>query len=293
MIARLVLAAHMASDLDNDNKRWRLVADVTNDLAMMIEIFSACLPEGLFMICVCIASILRAVCGVSGGSSRASLTQHFATRRNTADVSAKDGSQETAASFIGMWFGMLVAYLVPATSLLATSAIFLFFTAAHLYCNYKAVCSVCLRHFNQVRAHLCMSQFVAQGTIPSCSWVNRRDVLLRCPLSVTFGAQLSDALPHLAKDPLSLFESPTHHFAVVSTGSSFVVILRDGCTSDQMLLAYFMCVSHKTGGTGLVRLTPNILKHYEEFTKAAEEGGYNCANPQFRVRDWRVMPISA
>ena len=292
MVARLFLAAHMASDLDNDNKMWRLIADVTNDLAMMLEIFSACLPESLFMICVCLASILRAVCAVSGGSSRASLTQHFALRRNTADVSAKDGSQETAASFVGMWVGMWVAYIIPATSLSGTAAVFLLFTGAHLYFNYRAVCAVCVRHFNQVRAHLCMTQFLKDGSVPSCAYINTIDVLHRTPLTVVFGAPLSESLPYVDchADVESALHS--HFFSVVSCQGKFWVILRDGCATDDMLLAYFMCVSTPPDFVGVVSLSSQLRSNYSDFTRKAREAGYGCANPQFRIRDWRVKSLS-
>ena len=46
--------------------------------------------------------------GVAGGASRAALTQHFAKDDNTADISAKEGSQETATTLLGMLLGMAV-----------------------------------------------------------------------------------------------------------------------------------------------------------------------------------------
>lgn len=49
--------------------------------------------------------------GVAGGASRAALTQHFATQQNAADISAKEGSQETATTLLGMLLGMLVLQL--------------------------------------------------------------------------------------------------------------------------------------------------------------------------------------
>jgi hypothetical protein len=43
---------------------------------------------------------------VAGGATRAALTQHFAAAGNAADVSAKEGSQETATTLLGMLAGM-------------------------------------------------------------------------------------------------------------------------------------------------------------------------------------------
>ena len=50
----------------------------------------------------------RRLLGVAGGASRAALTQHFARQQNAADISAKEGSQETATTLVGMLLGMLV-----------------------------------------------------------------------------------------------------------------------------------------------------------------------------------------
>ena len=167
MVSRIAFASCVASDLDYDAKKWRLVADLTNDTALMIEVFSTYLPASWFIVAVCIASFFKAVTGVAGGSARASLTQHFAVRQNTADVAAKDGSQETAANLIGMLLGMLVTVLVPADSFVATAAVFFSCTAMHLYCNYNAVRSLTIIHFNRQRLDSCLDKALRTEQLPS------------------------------------------------------------------------------------------------------------------------------
>ena len=135
MVGRIAFASVVASDLDNDAKRWRLAADVTNDIAFLLEIFSSHVPRVHFLPIVIVAGLFRSVTAVAGGATRASLTQHFATRKNTADVAAKDGSQETAVNLIGMFVGMAVATLVPET-FVATCVVVLLLTAMHLLANY-------------------------------------------------------------------------------------------------------------------------------------------------------------
>lgn len=53
------------------------VADVLNDLAMLIELLSPLFPN-IFVLLVCIASFCRAIVGVAGGATRAALIQHQA-----------------------------------------------------------------------------------------------------------------------------------------------------------------------------------------------------------------------
>lgn len=63
-----------------------------NDFGMTLELLSPLVP-GAFLWLACIGSLARAVTGVAGGATRFALTQHFALRRNAADVAAKEGSQ--------------------------------------------------------------------------------------------------------------------------------------------------------------------------------------------------------
>ena len=44
MIGRIVFAWYQGSDLDNNAKQWRLVADILNDFAMMVELISPAFP---------------------------------------------------------------------------------------------------------------------------------------------------------------------------------------------------------------------------------------------------------
>lgn len=63
------------SELDSDCKKWRLVADILNDLAFFIDLLSPAFP-GSFFVCACTSSILRCVVGVAGGATRTAITQH-------------------------------------------------------------------------------------------------------------------------------------------------------------------------------------------------------------------------
>ncbi|CAI5487017.1 unnamed protein product, partial [Closterium sp. Naga37s-1] len=81
--------------------------------------------------CRC-SGISRAITGTASGATRAALTQHFAKRQNAADISAKEGSQETAATMAGMLAGMVVGQLVAGNVVLLWT-VFLALTAFHVY----------------------------------------------------------------------------------------------------------------------------------------------------------------
>nr|GEW12397.1 protein root UVB sensitive 3-like isoform X1 [Tanacetum cinerariifolium] len=83
---------------------WRLVVDVMNDLGMLMHLLSPLFPSVIVFI-VCIGSLSISFTVVSSGAVRAVLTQHFALQSNAADISAKEGSQETVATMIAMASG--------------------------------------------------------------------------------------------------------------------------------------------------------------------------------------------
>ncbi|WJX57466.1 hypothetical protein P8452_43026 [Trifolium repens] len=108
MLGGILFTFYQGSNLDSNAKMWRLVADLMNDLGMLMDLISPLFPSA-FVFIVCLGSISRSFTGVASGATRAALTQHFALQDNAADISAKEGSQETVATMIGMALGMLVA----------------------------------------------------------------------------------------------------------------------------------------------------------------------------------------
>ncbi|WAR01231.1 RUSF1-like protein [Mya arenaria] len=92
MMGRILFAWMQGTNLDCDAKRWRLFADIINDIAICLDILGPHFPA-MFTFIVCVSGVLKSIVGVSGGATRAALTQHQARRNNMADVSAKDGSQ--------------------------------------------------------------------------------------------------------------------------------------------------------------------------------------------------------
>ena len=123
---------YFSTKLDADSKKWRFFADLLNDCALSLEL---CAPyavaaiggsNGTMTSILCVAGVAKSIVGVAGGATRAALTQHQvwfkpfkplqlvslffmpkARQGNLADVSAKNGSQETlvnlAALITSLW----------------------------------------------------------------------------------------------------------------------------------------------------------------------------------------------
>ncbi|PWZ04812.1 Protein root UVB sensitive 3 [Zea mays] len=114
MLGGILFTFYQGSNLDSNAKMWRLVADFMNDL-------------GYWGLIYC----FYVLAGVASGATRAALTQHFALANNAADISAKEGSQETLATMLGMGLGMLLAQITRGHAL-SVWASFLSLTMFHI-----------------------------------------------------------------------------------------------------------------------------------------------------------------
>ena len=87
-IATILFAHRLGTSLEPECKMYRLAADVFNDTAMIFDCLSPALPKALRVILLSFSSILRALCGVAAGSSKASLSAHFAKWGNLGELNA-------------------------------------------------------------------------------------------------------------------------------------------------------------------------------------------------------------
>jgi hypothetical protein len=160
LLTGLVYSSLHASSADADPKFYRLVADVSNDIALTVELFApiACMwwdvdgdggrsRDGAFFLMICLANSLKAICGVSAGCVRVILTQHFAKTHNAADVNAKESTQETFVTLLGIIAGSyLLAPLDSDPTLLW--AVFGVLTLLHVWANWWAMAALRLPLLN-------------------------------------------------------------------------------------------------------------------------------------------------
>ncbi|KAJ5184660.1 Protein of unknown function DUF647 [Penicillium cf. griseofulvum] len=155
-IATICFAHRIGTALEPECKTYRLAADVFNDIAMILDCLSPGVPAGPpRVIILSTAGVLRALCGVAGGSSKASLSAHFAKWGNLAELNAKDSSQETVISLFGMLVGSVVISHI--TSFTTTWLILLLLLSLHLSMNYAAVRAVQMTSLNRQRANIAFS----------------------------------------------------------------------------------------------------------------------------------------
>jgi hypothetical protein len=91
-IATILFAHKLGTSLEPECKMYRLAADVFNDAAMILDCLSPAFPRTIRVFVLSSSSVLRALCGVAAGSSKASLSAHFARWGTLGELNAVSGS---------------------------------------------------------------------------------------------------------------------------------------------------------------------------------------------------------
>ncbi|KAI8610795.1 root UVB sensitive family, partial [Chytriomyces sp. MP71] len=183
MIGRILYAWRVSFLLDADCKQFRFYADILNDSALFIEVLSPMfLPREWFTLSACIATLLKSLCGVTGGATKAALSQHFAIRDNMADLHAKEGSQETVVGLVGLLLGSALMQLVPDDSIVLTWTFFVLFTSLHLVCNYRGICAIVMPSLNTQRAFLVIRHYLE--SLPTNTQIQNENDGFLTPLQV-------------------------------------------------------------------------------------------------------------
>jgi hypothetical protein len=167
----------LGPSLSPEAKTFRLLADVCNDAAIVLDTLSplfnsAALPiPGARVAALCISGALRAMCGIAAGGSKAALTVHFATPTNgpgdIGDLNAKDSSKETVLALLGMLVSpiyivfflknptrvtkagsLIVPYLTTPSM---TYSVLFGLVGLHLALNYVGIRGVVLRSLSRQR----------------------------------------------------------------------------------------------------------------------------------------------
>jgi hypothetical protein len=174
---------------DANPKRWRMVAALCMDLGTLIEILCpyATKSSGLILPLACLANVLKNMGFLTAGASRASLHQALATSGNLGDVTAKSGSQSTAAGLCGTCLGIGLS-TVLSTSVSVESYVLAFcgLSMLHQVGNYLSVQAVPLSHFNRQRLHIMLEDYhqrikavEAEPSLPDAEALSPQEVASR------------------------------------------------------------------------------------------------------------------
>uniref|UniRef100_A0A673NH01 RUS1 family protein C16orf58 homolog n=1 Tax=Sinocyclocheilus rhinocerous TaxID=307959 RepID=A0A673NH01_9TELE len=215
-----------------------LFADILNDVAMFMEIAAPHFPP-FFTLIVCIAGIFKSIVGVAGGATRAALTVHQARRNNMADISAKDGSQETLVNLAGLLVSLALIPLVTDNPLL-TFILFFLFTVLHLFANYKAVRSVVMETLNEARLSIVLHQYLLHGQLLSPVEANQKEPVflsLGRTVPIKLGVRLGDIVQEPGELQLALKNNSKPYLIGIKNGTVCVCLGSDASVRDEIMAA--------------------------------------------------------
>ncbi|KAH7148359.1 vitamin B6 photo-protection and homoeostasis-domain-containing protein [Dactylonectria macrodidyma] len=175
-VATIVFAQQFGLRIEPDAKKFRFLADVFNDTAFFLELYSPYFGSWGKIVALTTGEALRALCGVSAGASKAALSVHFAKHDNLAELNAKEASQETAVGLIGLLAGTLLVKHVESHQSVVYLMIALVF--AHLWMNYLGVRSVCMTNLNRQRATILFGEYLETGKVLTPTEVARRENII-------------------------------------------------------------------------------------------------------------------
>uniref|UniRef100_A0A8C2GGE0 Zgc:162613 n=1 Tax=Cyprinus carpio TaxID=7962 RepID=A0A8C2GGE0_CYPCA len=237
MLGRILFAWFKGSKLDSEAKKWRLFADILNDVAMFMEIAAPHFPP-FFTLIVCIAGIFKSIVGVAGGATRAALTVHQARRNNMADISAKDGSQVNIC-VSGLLVSLALIPLVTDNPLL-TFILFFLFTVLHLFANYKAVRSVVMETLNEARLSIVLHRYLLDGQLLSPAEANQKEPVflsLRRTVPIKLGVRLGDIVQEPGELQLALKNNSKPYLIGIKNGTVCVCLGSDASVRDEIMAA--------------------------------------------------------
>ncbi|CAK7204327.1 hypothetical protein SEUCBS139899_007082 [Sporothrix eucalyptigena] len=176
-LATILFAHRMGQAIEPECKTYRFMADLFNDSALLLDLLTPVLPFFPKVCVMVVSSILRSLCGIAANASKASLSAHFAKTGNLAELNAKEASQETVISLLGMLAGYAVVHLVQDRTVVLYWMVTLIMV--HLYMNYQGVRCVKMLTLNRQRATIVFSEYLHSGKILTPTDVAARESVLR------------------------------------------------------------------------------------------------------------------
>jgi hypothetical protein len=310
--ASLSFAYLVAAKLDAEVRAWRLFADVANDVGLAIELAAPRLG-GYFAVASAAANSCKAVCGVAAGATRVAISAHFSRAASreaggagsaaaVAEVAAKEGTQETAVTLLGLCLGALLAGALN-SSHAAQWAAFTLLTVLHVLANAAAVRALSLATLSRTRAAALYDLFRERKALLSPHELRHAEPLwpvqwpggrgeradARIRLGVPLTALSSAALAGRSSGSLETVRmalidaSDTDLFFIDKRGNEVVVAFGVDASPKTMLAGWLRAVDVGKDGGGFSSSDARV----EAFLKAAHSAGWDLDTPALEDEGYR------
>ncbi|KAI9482397.1 hypothetical protein LPJ55_003155 [Coemansia sp. RSA 990] len=155
----VVYATMVGQKFDSDPKHQRFWSSVWLQTATWLEMLTPLFPH-MFLAIGSIANIGKNIAWLAMSATKASINKTFCVKENLGDVTAKHGSQATAAGLIGTAVGVLVGAAMDVTVNTLILA-FVPISLASLWGNYKSLLYTVTPTLNVERARLLLQEAIS------------------------------------------------------------------------------------------------------------------------------------
>ncbi|KAJ2139700.1 hypothetical protein IW136_002822, partial [Coemansia sp. RSA 678] len=154
----VIYATMVGQKFDSDPKHQRFWSSVWLQTATWLEMLTPLFPH-LFVVIGSVANIGKNIAWLAMSATRASINKTFCRKENLGDVTAKSGSQSTAAGLIGTALGIVVGGTMD-VSVYTLILGFVPISLASLWGNYKSLLYTVTPTLNVERARLMLQDAI-------------------------------------------------------------------------------------------------------------------------------------
>lgn len=290
-VATIVFAHRFGLQIEPDAKRYRFLADLLNDSAFFLELYSPYLSPLGKVAALSFGQALRAMCGVAAGASKAALSVHFAKHDNLAELNAKEASQETAVGLMGLLIGTVVVRVVEDQ----TSVVYLMIVLvlAHLAMNYLGVRYVQMDVLNRQRATILFQEYLRSGKIMTPAQVaHEENILFWSPVMVDENGkrvariEIAESYGEAMKTAVNgrIVDGQMHTKFIGKVVKGYVtpikILLWHKCSAEDALQAWFEAVELAWSGPSL-ELVKTKSDGFDDEEKKEEEDEFRAHSVAF------------
>ena len=283
MISRIIFAYIYSYKFSSQLKSWRYAADFFNNIGYALDFTAASFENKMvFTLFASLSVIFKTLTAVAGGATKSALTNHFAIKGNTADLDAKDGSQETLVNLIGMIIGSYLIQCIPLENL-KVWIIFIVLGSLHLYFNYLAISAVILVNINRQRARIIFDHYITKGSIPSPDVVARKESLRFYNDDIYIGESIYKL--GLQDQAIVIKKFQNQDTVMIKDQKKRFIFLSRGLSRETILKAYLLAVLDQTNQL----LKSKIL---EQFTSELFKSGWNFNIADLDLQGYEYYKVS-
>mmetsp|Transcript_53559 Transcript_53559/g.89017 ORF Transcript_53559/g.89017 Transcript_53559/m.89017 type:complete len:549 (-) Transcript_53559:529-2175(-) len=245
---KVFFGSKFGARFDDDPKRWRLGADVLEELGMAIEVVAPLVPQQ-FLFMASLANASKSIATMIQSATRNAFYKSFSKRENMGDITAKGEAQVMSCKLIGMAAGIRLTELLRTNTNLRIG-IYTLVATVHFFSNLLSYQVVELTTLNRSRTNVLVEEYLKNKVVMTPHEVNALDRIFN-PLALIFpheryrvhlGTRISkfvddaDQLCSLTR----MFHYPTHKYMInVQRGKDIEIVYAEDASPRDIVKSFF------------------------------------------------------